>query len=295
MLLGLYPGQLISDTTPAWLDAAKVSLTKRTHKSHIGWSRAEKISMWARVHNGEEAYTSYKALLGGNYLHNLFNDHRGGPLFQADGNYGATAGVAEMLLQSQDHVLAPLSAIPESWSQGSYRGLLARGNFEVSARWSGGQASQLEVLSKSGGTLKLRYFNVARAVIKTPKGKTVDFVAKGRDQISIETSKGQTYVVTNIPAYTPVSAPTKLKIDRNVENQIELSWAGSENAASYKLYRAVGNAPDYELIASDIKGTHYVYQAHDLKQFDQVTLKVTAMRADGRESNEGATVIRLLP
>jgi alpha-L-fucosidase 2 len=295
MLLGLYPGQLINDTTPAWLDAAKVSLTKRTNQSHIGWSRAERIAMWARVHDGEEAYSFYKALLGGNYLHNLFNDHRGGPLFQADANYGATAGVAEMLLQSQDHVVAPLTAMPAAWSEGSYRGMLARGNFEVSAKWSDGHASRLEVLSKSGGTLALRYPNVAQAVFKTPAGQTVDFVAKGSDQVCIETTKGQTYVVTDIPAYAPVTAPSTLKIVEDVKNQVELSWTASADAASYNLYRVLGNAPDYELIASAIKDMDFVYEAPDLKQIDQMTLKVTAVRADGRESDEGATVIRLLP
>ncbi|WP_231744089.1 glycoside hydrolase family 95 protein [Stieleria neptunia] len=294
MLLGLYPGQLINDTTPAWLDAAKVSLTKRTNKSNIGWSRAERIAMWARVHDGEEAYSFYEALLGGNYLHNLFNDHRGGPLFQADANYGATAGVAEMLLQSQDHVVAPLTAMPAVWSQGSYRGLLARGNFEVSAEWTGGHASRLEVLSKSGGNLDLRYPNVALAVIKTPAGMTVDFVAKGSDQVRIKTTKGQTYVVTDIPACTAVLAPTNLKINKeSAADQVQLSWTGSTNAASYKLYRAVGNAPDYELVASDITVTDFVYESADLKQVEQMTIKVTAVRADGRESNEGASVIRL--
>ena len=114
MLLGLYPGQLINDRTPAWLDAAKVSLTERSHKTRIGWARAERIAMWARVHDGEEAYSYYRELLGENYMHNLFNDHRGGYLFQADANYGATGGVAEMLLQSQDYVVAPLSAMPAS-------------------------------------------------------------------------------------------------------------------------------------------------------------------------------------
>ena len=295
MLLGLYPGQLINDTTPAWLDAAKVSLTKRTNKSNIGWSRAERIAMWARVHDGQEAYSFYEALLGGNYLHNLFNDHRGGPLFQADANYGATAGVAEMLLQSQDHVVAPLTAMPAAWSQGSYRGLFARGNFEVSAQWTGGHASQLEVLSKSGGNLDLRYPNVAQAVIKTAAGQAVDFVAKGSDQVRIKTTKGQTYVVTDIPACTAVIAPTNLKINKeSATNQIQLSWTGTADAASYKLYRAVGNAADYELIASEITVTDFVYKSPDLNQVDQMTIKVTAVRADGRESNQGATVIRLL-
>lgn len=295
MLLGSYPGQLINDSTPAWLDAVKTTLTLRTRSSNIGWARAERIAFWARVHDGDEAYLFYRDLLEGNFLHNLFNDHRGGPLFQADANYGATAGVAELLVQSQDYVVAPLPALPSVWSDGSYRGLLARGNFEVSAKWSSGQATRLEVLSKVGGTLALRYPNVAKAVIKNADGKTVDFLAKGTDQISIETTKGQAYVVTEIPAYTPVAAPLNLKINKDGSSQVELSWTGSADAASYNLYRAVGNAPNYELIASDIAGTNFVYKASDLIQIDQMTIKVTAVRSDGRESDEGATVIRLLP
>ncbi|MCM2373949.1 glycoside hydrolase family 95 protein [Aporhodopirellula aestuarii] len=295
MLLGSYPGQLINDSTPAWLDAVKTTLTLRTRSSNIGWARAERIAFWARVHDGDEAYLFYRDLLEGNYMHNLFNDHRGGQLFQADANYGATAGVAELLLQSQDYVVAPLPALPTVWPDGSYRGLLARGNFEVSAQWSSGQATRLEVLSKVGGTLKLRYPNIAKALIKTADGKTVDFSAKGTDQIIIETTKGQAYVVVDIPLYHPVAAPSNLKIDKGGRSQIELSWTGSADAVSYNLYRAVGNAPDYEPIASDIEGTQFIYQAPDLTQIDQMTLKVTAVRADGRESDEGATLIRLLP
>ncbi len=296
MLLGSYPGQLINDTTPAWLDAVRETLTLRTRKSNIGWARAERIAFWARVHDGDEAYLFYQDLLGGNFLHNLFNDHRGGPLFQADANYGATAGVAELLMQSQDYVVTPLPALPAAWPDGSYRGLLARGNFEVSAQWAGGQASRLEVLSKAGGPLALRYPQVARAVIKTLDGHPVKFAANGTDQIRIQTTKDQTYVVTQIPAYTPVTAPTNLKIDRDDGgSQIGLSWTGSTDAASYNLYRAVGSAPDYERVASGITAVGFVYQATDLKQIEQMTLKVTAVRADGRESAMGATVIRLLP
>ncbi|WP_236624939.1 glycosyl hydrolase family 95 catalytic domain-containing protein [Rhodopirellula sp. SWK7] len=296
MMLGLYPGQLINRKTPAWLDAARTTLSLRTRSSNIGWARAERIAMLARVYDGEEAYAYYSDLLEGNYMHNLFNDHRGDPIFQADANYGATAGVAEMLLQSQDHVVSPLPALPDAWSEGSCRGLLARGNFEVSVQWSREHASQMEVLSKSGGTLELRYPNVAQAVIKTSEGQTVDFVAKGSDQVSIETTQGKTYVVTDIPACIPVAAPSNLKFTTDGgSDQIELSWTGSADAASYNLYRAVGNTPDYELIASNFAGTRFVYKAADLKQIDQMTLKVTAVRANGRESDQGATVIRLLP
>ena len=296
MLLGLYPGQLINDKTPAWRDAAKVSLTKRTNISNIGWARAERIAFWARVHDGEEAYTFYQDLLEGNFMANLFNDHRGDPLFQADGNYGATAGVTEMLMQSHDHVVSPLVALPKAWSKGSYKGLLARGNFEVSAKWADGQATRFEVLSKSGVTLALRYPNIAKAKIMTSKGEKVEFVAEGTDQVSIETKKGKIYVVTQIPVYTPVIVPSNLEIDdSNKMDEIALSWKGSTDAKSYNLYRAVANAPSYELVATDIVEPHFVYKAFDLNKLEQVTLKVTAVRADGRESRDGASVVRLLP
>jgi alpha-L-fucosidase 2 len=296
MVLGLYPGQLVNDKTPAWLDAAQVSLEKRTRSSRIGWARAERIAMLARIHDGEEAYAYYKDFLEGNLMQNLFNDHRGDPLFQADGNYGVTAGVAEMLLQSQDHVISPLVAIPGAWATGSYSGLLARGNFEVSAQWAKSQLNNLEVLSNAGGLLEIRYPNVAKAVIKSFNGKKVDFVAKGTDKVSIESVKGQTYFVSDIPTYKPVSAPTKLKLKQhNKREQVAISWTASADAKTYNVYRAVGSAPDYELIASGVKGNNFDYQDSGLKQAKQVTLKVTAVRADDRESNAGATAVWLLP
>jgi alpha-L-fucosidase 2 len=296
MVLGLYPGQLVNDKTPAWLDAAQVSLNLRTRVSNIGWARAERIAMLARIHDGEEAYAYYQDFLAGNLMQNLFNDHRGDPLFQADGNYGVTAGVAEMLLQSQDHVISPLVAIPAAWATGSYRGLLARGNFEVSAQWANSQLNNLEVLSKAGGLLEIRYPNVAKAVIKTAAGKKVDFTAKGTDMISIQSTKGQTYVATTIPAFKAVSAPSNLKLKQGSQReQVAISWTASADAKTYNLYRAVGSAPDYELIASGVKGSDFIYKGSDLKQAKQVTLKVTAVRADNRESNAGTTAVWLLP
>lgn len=295
MLLGSYPGQLINATTPAWLDAVEETLTLRTRKSNIGWARAERIAFWARVYDGDEAYLFYRDLLEGNFLHNLFNDHRGGPLFQADGNYGATAGVAELLLQSQDYVLRPLPALPSAWPEGSYRGILARGNFEVSAEWSEGQANRLEVFSKVGGPLQLGYPNVSKAVIQTADGKNVDFVVESTDQIQIESIKGETYVVTEIPTYVPVAAPEELEMTYIEGKLIALSWSDVENVASYNLYRAVGNAPDYELIAGGLKDTDFSYRIEDLKNVEQMVFKVTAVRADGRESKKGATAVWFLP
>ena len=292
MLLGQYPGQLINDSTPAWLDAVEVSLRNRTNKSNIGWARAERVAFWARVHDGDEAYSFYQDLLEGNFLHNLFNDHRGGPLFQADANYGATAGVAEMLMQSQDHVISPLAALPSAWPSGSYDGLLARGNFEVSAVWSNGKATRFEVVSKSGGTLKFRYPNIAKANIKTSDLNAVKFTATGDDLVTIETIQGQVYTFTNLASFQRVAPPSDLQVETGAANKISLRWNKSAGADSYKLYRAIQNAPGYELVQSGITAAELVYQPEDLKKINQMTLKVTAVKGD-RESEKGSTVIWL--
>lgn len=295
MLLGSYPGQLINARTPAWLDAVERTLSLRTRKSHIGWARAERIAFWARVYDGDEAYLFYQDLLAGNFLHNLFNDHRGGPLFQADGNYGATAGVAELLLQSQDYVVTTLPALPAAWPDGSYRGLLARGNFEVSAWWANGQASRIEVLSKAGGPLELRYPNVSKSQMRTADGDEVDFVAESIDHIRIETEKGETYVFSGIPVHEPVAPPSNFRIVGNRKNRVELAWDPSPDAVGYNVYRAVGSEPDYELVASEVADTEFQYKASDLASHEQITLKVAAVRADGRESRKGPFLTRLQP
>lgn len=292
MLLGEYPGQLINDSTPAWLDAVEVSLRERTNKSHIGWARAERVAFWARVHDGDEAYEFFEDLLEGNFLHNLFNDHRGGPLFQADGNYGASAGVAELLLQSQDYVISPLSALPRKWADGKYRGLLARGNFEVSAAWKGGKATRFEVLSKAGGELKFRYPNITGAQITTATGGAVEFQREGTDMITLESQKGETYLFTELPAFTLVSPPSELKIQRNGKSEIQLTWKESENATSYTLYRANESSPTYEVVKEGITEPHFFYEPKDLAEINQMTLKVTAS-SEERESLKGATTVWL--
>ena len=144
--------------------------------------------------------------------------------------------------------------------------------------------------------MTLRYPNVSKAVIKTAEGNTVNFVAKNNDEVSIETTKGTTYIVTNIPVLIPVKAPSNLKIDKDIEkSHITLSWTGITNAKSYNVYRAIANAPSYELIASDISTTSFVYKAQNAKEEKQITFKVKAVRADGRESDNGPTTIWLLP
>ncbi|GAA3634723.1 hypothetical protein GCM10022200_17450 [Microbacterium awajiense] len=293
-LLGMSPGQLISTLTPAWLDAAEVTLEGRGGESGIGWAQAKRISLWAKVHDGAQAYSYYQDLLQNHLMHNLFNNHRlTGVLFQADGNYGATAGVADMLLQSHHDIISPLPALPDEWADGSFEGMLARGNFEVSAAWSNGHADRISVLAKSGGTAKLSYPNIADAVV-TVDGEPVDAVPDGRDLVAIETTEGQSILITGIPAVDPLMAPADLEIIEDQRDEVELAWNASTDATSYRLYRAVGSAPAYELVASDVEDAVFTYRADDLDQIEQMTLRVTAVSSDGRES-DGATIVRLLP
>lgn len=295
-LLGVYPGQLINTSTPAWLDAAKVSLKERG-PGGTGWAEAERVATWARTLDGEQAYFYYNYLIKRHSMHNLWNNHRDSytnRLFQVDGNLGASAGVSEMLLQSNDYVIAPLPAIPEKWANGSYRGLLARGNFEVSAKWSGGQAEQFEILSKAGGNLKVRYADIKDTVVKTSSGQNVSFTVEHRDQISFETKKGETYIVTGIPKKTKVEAPSELKLDFHSAKKLTLNWKASKDAVSYNVYRAVESSPDYELIASNVQGTSYTYESADLEKADQCTFRVTVVAANGRES-DGARALMLQP
>lgn len=152
-LLGLYPYTQITEKDKALMEAAENSLKDRGIKT-TGWALSHRLLAYARLKNGNMCDEIIKQTIKTMILKNLFGSH---PPFQIDCNFGFTAGVSEMLLQSDENRISLLPALPDSWKEGSFSGLMARGNFELSATWKDGKLKEGSVKSNLGGKCKLYY------------------------------------------------------------------------------------------------------------------------------------------
>lgn len=208
-LVGLFPGTLINKDTPEEMSAAITSLQERGVYS-TGWSKANKINLWARAGNGDMAHQILQNLIGGGSAGlqtNLFDSHGtgggdtmkyGSPIWQIDGNYGLTAGVAEMLLQSQLGYTQFLPALPSAWSDGSVSGLKARGNFTISESWQNGAAETFTVRYDGPDALSqfiAEYPGLEEAALTDENGETVSFSVNEKGQIEFDALQNVTYTL----------------------------------------------------------------------------------------------------
>lgn len=174
-LMGLYPGKRITSATPEVMNAAIMSMNDRGDES-TGWARAHRLNLWARTGDGERAYKLLRGLLGDCTFENLWDFH---PPFQIDGNFGGSAGIAEMLLQSHEGVIRVLPAVPSEWQSGAFTGLCARGGFVVDAEWENGAVTSLTVRAKNGGGCTVTFptsDGVSAERLKIKAGETVKIV-----------------------------------------------------------------------------------------------------------------------
>ncbi len=188
-LYGLYPGDVLSFAkTPQLMDACKAILIQRGDESSE-WSRAWKVCLWARMKDGNHALKILKGYYKDESHAQLLSGR--GRVMQIDGTMGVAAGISEMLIQSQDDKIELLPALPTEWSDGEVKGMCTRGAFVIDMKWMQNKLTNLEILSKQGGTCRLQmtatmkvYTNGKNVKVKTNKDGTIEF----------ETVKNATYI-----------------------------------------------------------------------------------------------------
>ncbi len=251
-LMALYPCTMISKDNAEFMDAAIVTLEERGLDAS-GWSKGHKLNLWARTGNGEKSFELVKSAVGGGnsgFLNNLFSSHGGGanykdyPIFQIDGNYGYTAGVNEMLLQSQLGYTQFLPALPEAWNTGFINGIVARGNFEIDMKWTDGQANEFKITSNIGGTFTGEYENLAGYTVLDAEGNAVPTTKLSKDKIAFETTAGETYTINFDNA-------DEMEVQKGVASALIASMTDEALApAKAALEAALANAADASALAA---------------------------------------------
>ncbi|MBQ5953061.1 MAG: glycoside hydrolase N-terminal domain-containing protein [Firmicutes bacterium] len=223
-LVALYPGSQITKETAEWMEAAKYTLKERGTQA-TGWALAHRLLSWARTGEGETAYRALRRLIGRRTMPNLWDFH---PPFQIDGNFGGTAGIAEMLLQSHEGFIRILPALPKVWHNGSFTGLVARGAFEVSVSWENGKTGEICIFSKTGGLCRVCYPGLGEAELIGAEKNT-----ESRDRISFRTEPGRSYRIEKIPLIQEKAKPQRTVRHKGMKRMLSDGWKKLKAACWY--------------------------------------------------------------
>ncbi|MFC0107137.1 glycosyl hydrolase family 95 catalytic domain-containing protein [Kibdelosporangium aridum] len=258
-LFALHPGrQITPQQNPDLVAAAEKSLTARGDGG-TGWSKAWKINFWARLLDGNHSHLMLEELLKSSTLDNLWDTH---PPFQIDGNFGATAGVAEMLLQSHRGVIDVLPAAPDFWDTGSVRGLRARGDVTVDTDWVGGVPTRVTLKPGRAGQLKVasEMFAGRYRLVDNQTGRDVPHQRAGKE-IAFTAVAGNTYVAVADIAIA-VDAPERVVAGTPFDAQVTVSGIGGpipESQLAMTLLAGWTAAPANQRVSSIRVGQSRTY------------------------------------
>lgn len=269
-LIGLYPGSQISlDTDPQIYEAAKNSLNTRGYAG-TGWSLGWKVNLHARCHDGARCESLIEKALtlttvtyndgserGGIY-ENLWDAH---PPFQIDGNFGVTAGMAEMLLQSHQGKLELLPALPnETWTKGEVRGLRAIGGFGIDIAWENGKATIVKILSDAGKIAIIKHPDASCCFdITDNNGNKIEFEVINDNEISFPTTTGSTYTLIN-NGQTNIS-----RYDSIIDGNYYITLPGEPTMFFRQISVKSGNVGLTE--NENESGTIWTFTAHDASEY----------------------------
>ncbi len=283
-LVAAFPGTLLQRENPAWSDAAKQTVLLRGLNSGKGWTKAHKMLVLARNGGTDEALKMAECVLRENVFDNLWNDHCGVAVFQADANFGLTAAYAEILLQSHAGYIDVLPQIPEKWQAGSFDGLCARGNFEVGASWSDGAVQEIRIRANVDGECIVRCADLSYANVRDSAGNAVAYVLTEDGKCRFTAQKDTDYVIDGILPMR-VCLPVTDLCAKTEGEQVQLSWACAASDAVFCVYKAEDSEAKYTLVASNLKQCSYT----DRFSAGRVTYKVTA-KTNTFTENSGAVL-----
>lgn len=280
-LCALFPGTQINNETPAWEDASRYTLHERGYKGP-GWGLAFRMLMWARLREGEKAYKLLSELISENIMGNLWDAH---PPYQIDGNFGLTAGVAEMLIQSHQGFIELIPALPEAWVSGSVKGLKGRGNYTVDIRWEKHRVISAAVNTSVSGLCKVYCKGLVSVVITDSDGNDIQLNANDSGLISFEVKANMTYSMKNLVHMEILQAVEEFSVDK----KLNLCWR-QENGCKYRLERAVDSEARYTTLEDGYEGGGYQDKTIDLKTCKQIRYRLIAT-ADGKEDSQGVSAV----